>query len=167
VEAAKPTLGTRDIKISKIIPSVVDDQAPTTEEAENMRDSFAHLATIEYQTIHGSRIRMGDLDVATNEYFKKDGGWSFRVLGRNRVFTGPDGREYFWSLGALKCKLFVKDSAETPVACFHLRQLGVIGDAQPASLEIFSAGKDMVDLIVVTGAYMEKVRKNRERAAKW
>ena len=56
----------------------------------------------------------------------------------------------------------MKDSAKTPVACFHRRQFGIIGDARPASLEIFTAGKDMVDLIVVTGVYVEKLRKAKE-----
>jgi len=44
--------------------------------------------------------------------------------------------------------------------------LGIIGKARPASLEIFAAGKDMVDLVVVTGVYMEKRRKEKERALK-
>jgi len=75
-----PTPGTRDIKTSRAVPSLVDNQAPTTKGgAEYLKDSFAHLATIEYQTIRSSRITMEDLDVATNEYFKKDG-WGF--LGR-------------------------------------------------------------------------------------
>jgi len=43
--------------------------------------------------------------------------------------------------------------------------LGIIGNAKPASLEIFAAGKDMADFIVVTGVYMEKLRKERERAS--
>ena len=59
----------------------------------------------------------------------------------------------------------MNDSAKTPVARFHPRQLRIIGATQPASLEIFAAGKDMVDLIVVTGVYMEKLRKEKERAA--
>ena len=61
----------------------------------------------------------------------------------------------------------MNDSAKTPVARFHPRQLRIIciGATRPASLEIFAAGKDMVDLIVVTGVYMEKVRKEKERAA--
>lgn len=58
----------------------------------------------------------------------------------------------------------MNDSAKTPVARFHRRRLGIIGAAQPASLEIFMAGKDMVDLIVVTGVYMEKLRKDKEEA---
>jgi len=56
----------------------------------------------------------------------------------------------------------VNDSAKTPVAYFHRRKLGIIGDARPASLEIFTAGQDMVDLIVVTGVYVEKLRKAKE-----
>ena len=58
-------------------------------------------------------------------------------------------------------QLFVNDSAKTPVAFFHRRQFGIVGEARPASLEIFEAGKEMVDLIVVTGAYMEKLRKDK------
>lgn len=63
----------------------------------------------------------------------------------------------------------MNDSAETPVARFHCRQLCLIGNSRPASLEIFASGKDMVDLIVVTGVYMEKLRRHKERAsrAKW
>ena len=63
-------------------------------------------------------------------------------------------------------QLFVNNSAKTPVAFYHRRQLGIIGEARPASLEIFEAGKEMIDLIVVTGVYMEKLRKDKERAAR-
>ena len=56
----------------------------------------------------------------------------------------------------------MNDSAKTPVARFHCRKWGIIGKARPASLEIFAAGKDMVDLIVVTGAYMERLREDKE-----
>ena len=56
----------------------------------------------------------------------------------------------------------MNDSARTPVARFHHRRLGVIGDEPAVSLEIFAPGKDMVDLIVVTGVYMERVRRDKE-----
>ncbi|KIM49883.1 hypothetical protein M413DRAFT_59206, partial [Hebeloma cylindrosporum] len=110
-----------------------------------------------------SRIRMGDWDVAANDYFRNEGG-RFNFLERNRIFTGPDGREYMWRLGKRRCKasLFVNDSAKTPVACLHRRGPGIVGHAPAASLEIFAAGKDIVDLIVVTGVYMERMRKDRE-----
>ena len=32
-------------------------------------------------------------------------------------------------------------------------------------LEIYEAGKDMVDLIVVTGVYIEKLRREREKVS--
>jgi len=86
VESATPTLGARNIKISKIMPSLFDN-GTTIEgrEAENLRDSFAHLATVEYHTIRTSRIRIGNLDVATNDYFRREG-WSLTSLGRSVWF---------------------------------------------------------------------------------
>lgn len=57
----------------------------------------------------------------------------------------------------------MNDPAKTPVARFYCT---MIGNPRPASLEIRPAGKDMIDLIVVTGVYMEKKRSERnERAA--
>ena len=82
VESATPILGARNIKISKIMPSLFDNETATEgREVENLRDSFAHLATVEYHAIRTSRIRMGDLDVATDDYFRKEG-WSLTSLGR-------------------------------------------------------------------------------------
>ena len=68
-----PTPGAREIKISKAIPSFVDD-GDAGGDGELSKDSFGHLATIEYRMIIDSRIRMGDaMDVSTDEYFKKEG----------------------------------------------------------------------------------------------
>ena len=73
--------GRRDIKISKIMPSF-DNQIPTRDRgAGQSRDSFAHLATVEYHVISSSRIRMRGLDVATNDYFRKEG-WHFETYAR-------------------------------------------------------------------------------------
>ncbi|KIM49884.1 hypothetical protein M413DRAFT_439018 [Hebeloma cylindrosporum] len=163
VEAASVTPGARTIKISKAIPSLIDDSVAGSE-GKLSRSSFGHLATIEYRMVQDSWIRMGGtMDISTGEYFRKEG-WT--LLGRNRIFTGPDGREYIWKLGPFVCKLFVNDSDKTPVAFFHRRHVGIIGKARPASLEIFEAGRDMIDLIVVTGVYMAKLRKDKERAAR-
>jgi len=83
VEAARPTLGPRTIKISKAVPSFVDDGVGVITqdgEGELLKDSFGHLATIEYHMVQNSQIRMGStMDVSTGEYFKKEG-WNF--LGR-------------------------------------------------------------------------------------
>ena len=123
--------GRRDIKISKIMPSF-DNQIPTQDrEAEQLRDSFAHLATVEYHEYHSSRIRMGGLDVSTNDYFKKEG-WHLATYARlvffffstletqclstitfrDRIFTGPDGKEYFWRLGPNNCKVRTSETCK-------------------------------------------------------
>jgi hypothetical protein len=68
-----PTPGAREIKISKAVPSFVDDGVAGGD-GESSKDSFGHLATIEYRMVLDSRIRMGDtMDVSTDEYFKKEG----------------------------------------------------------------------------------------------
>ena len=80
-KSATPTLGGQRIKISKIMPSFqVNDQIPTQGREEHFRDSFAHLAIVEYRTFNSSRIRMGNLDVATSDYFRKENWWSGRLV---------------------------------------------------------------------------------------
>ena len=91
VESATPMPGARSIKISKIMPSLFDNETATEgREVDNLKDSFAHLATVEYHAIRTSRIRMGDLDVATDDYFRKEG-WSLTSLGR-LVFLSSEPR---------------------------------------------------------------------------
>jgi len=86
VESAMPLLGARTIKISKIMPTFLDNRITTKgREAEYLRDSFAHLATVEYHTFRSSRIRMGSLNVATSDYFRREG-WSLTTLGRSVIF---------------------------------------------------------------------------------
>jgi hypothetical protein len=56
----------------------------------------------------------------------------------------------------------LNDSSDTPIAKFHDRKFGVLSGPNPATLEIFSAGEHMVELILVTFIYMEKLRGDRE-----
>ena len=73
-------LGALDIKILKVVPSFVDDRITTEDNEEYLRDSFASLATVQYRLFGSSRIRMGDLDVATSDYFRKVD--RFKIVGR-------------------------------------------------------------------------------------
>jgi len=87
VESTTPLLEARTIKISKIMPAFLDNRMATeSREAEYLRDSFAHLATVEYHRILSSRIGMGDLDIATSDYFRREG-WSLPNLGRLVIFN--------------------------------------------------------------------------------
>jgi len=60
----------------------------------------------------------------------------------------------------------LNDSSNAPIAKFHDRQFGVLSGPNPAILEIFSAGKHMVELILMTFIYVEKLRGDREAASK-
>ena len=64
----------RDIKISRIIPSIVDSRplAGVPTNSSGKENSFGHLARIECHMRRAVRIRMGDLNVATSEYLKPD-----------------------------------------------------------------------------------------------
>jgi hypothetical protein len=63
-------------------------------------------------------------------------------------------------------QLFLNDSSNEPIAKFHDRQFGLLTGPNPAVLEIFSAGKDMVEWILMTFVYVEKLRGDREGPSK-
>jgi hypothetical protein len=63
-------------------------------------------------------------------------------------------------------QLYTNDEAQTHVAKFHQQDIiSITPKAKAATLEIYPAGEHMVDLIVVTLVYIEKLRRDRERAA--
>ncbi|KAJ2913761.1 hypothetical protein MD484_g6646, partial [Candolleomyces efflorescens] len=133
------------------------------------QDAFKPLARIDYSTFlpMNSKFHMEGVPEKANELFKRgrffDGSW----YGSDRIFTGPDGKEYTWALGLNKPSLFLNDASKTPIAKFHRQHAGS-KDKEPvqASLEIYEEGLHMVDLIVVTFVYIEKMRKDRERGSK-
>ena len=48
------------------------------------------------------------------------------------------------------------------MAVYRRGRIGVVREARPPSLEILPEGEHMVDLIVVTFLYIEKLRTNRD-----
>ncbi|ESK83750.1 hypothetical protein Moror_2091 [Moniliophthora roreri MCA 2997] len=130
----------------------------------NLSSGFEYLAQIDWRFFASSKFRFGNGgEITAKEFFKKEG-WG--PYGRHRVFIAKDGREYRWNLGLVRSELFLKDSAKTPVAKFHRKSSRVVGKSRPAYLEIFPAGEHMVDEIFVTFIYIEKLRKEKERAAR-
>jgi len=146
----------RQITIKRIVPSNGFDLEIGSEDA--FRDSFTDLAEIHYEIL-SSRIRYNGTEMATSDFFRKSG-----FLGRDRVFTGPDGKEYEWELKTTVCKLYLKDAPRALVASYHPRSFGIIRDAHPSSFEIFPEGQHMVDLIFVTFIFVDKLRMQRNRA---
>ncbi|EDR10699.1 uncharacterized protein LACBIDRAFT_315364 [Laccaria bicolor S238N-H82] len=141
----------RKISVHKIIPNASE---------EDLQDRFAHLAEVEYKRFTPSRIRYGGDDLLTSEYFRKTKEWG--DLGKGRIFTGPDGKEYKWKLGMRVPELVTNDRSERPVAIYRRGRIGVVREARPPSLEILPEAEHMVDLIVVTFVYIEKLRMDRD-----
>jgi hypothetical protein len=77
-------LGVRTTTIQKIKPN--DGQY-------HMHDQFDVLGKIEWHTFVSSKFRFGETEVETKEFIPRRG-----ILGRMRVFIGPDSRPYRWHL---------------------------------------------------------------------
>ncbi|KAJ7490970.1 hypothetical protein FB451DRAFT_628578 [Mycena latifolia] len=146
---------------TSVISRVVDG-IPRRSEAGDGPDAeveggerFANLAHIDWRLVESSVIRFRGRELVTRDFFRKEGmGW----FGPHRVFTALDGKEYKWIIGADTTKLTLHDDAETQVARYHSKKRGLLSKPQKASLEVFSPFEDMVDEIVVTFVYMERLR---------
>ncbi|KIL61371.1 hypothetical protein M378DRAFT_60564, partial [Amanita muscaria Koide BX008] len=98
-----------------------------------------------------SSIRLGGQEYETSRFFSKVG-WK-NDLG----FTGPDGVDYKWRLRNKALQLVRRNADKTPIALFHPRVIGWPRKPRLASLEIFSEGTHMVDLIVVAYVFVQEV----------
>ncbi|KAJ7119088.1 hypothetical protein C8R44DRAFT_789990 [Mycena epipterygia] len=133
------------------------------DEAEVEGERFASLAQIDWRVVGSSVIRFRDRELLTREFFRKKGwGW----YGRHRVFTAADGREFKWILGAYTSQLKLNNAAETPVAHYRPKKLGLLSKPRKASLEVLPDFEYMMDEILVTFVYIEHLRKTKERAAR-
>ncbi|KAG6861791.1 hypothetical protein C0995_012295 [Termitomyces sp. Mi166 len=162
------SVGTRTSHITCVVPNGVPrrDEEDT---AISMQDKFAYFGQVEHNLIASSVLHFGGDQFETKKYFRKEGwgicGRTDVEVVRHRVFTGIDGREYKWLLRSFSCKLITNDDSNTVVAKFHRESLGIIGEARPASLEIFETGEHMIQEILLTFVYIEKIRKDMERGS--
>ncbi|KAF9021633.1 hypothetical protein BDZ89DRAFT_1071281 [Hymenopellis radicata] len=140
-------LGSRTTTISRAVPSDI----PTREGAEQTGEQrFALLAQIDWKLKGPTVLRFGGKEVEAKSYLIKDGaGWGWYC--KNRIFTGPDGKEYKWILNN-ESKLVTNDAAQTPV----VRQ---------AYMEVLPQAEHMLDIVLITYVYVEKIRKENEEAA--
>ncbi|KAG2041938.1 hypothetical protein BDR03DRAFT_1089127 [Suillus americanus] len=137
--------------IQKIKPN--DDQ-------DHMQDQFDVLAEIEWHRFSSSKLRYGGTEVETNEFIPKRGLW-----GQQRVFIGPDSRPYRWDLRGLKTRVVVlsrDDASRTEVARFHRSTLGIVGKKRKAMLEVSPEVAHMMDTIIMTFIYVERLREDQE-----
>ncbi|KAG2365613.1 hypothetical protein BDR07DRAFT_1398170 [Suillus spraguei] len=126
----------------------------------HMLDQFDVLGEIEWHTFTSSKFRTGGTEVETKHFIPEKG-----LLGRKRVFTGPDGRPYRWDLETTVVVLSRDDGSRMEVARFHRATLGVIGKKRKAMLEVSPEVAHMMDTVIMTFIYVEKLRRDREDGA--
>lgn len=119
-------------------------------------ESSEILAKIEWHTFSSSVIKYDGMDLVTSQFIPPTG-----ILGRRRVFQGPDGRSYKWKIGPNACVLML-DGAE--VARHHPVNTGFRKAGHEAYLEVFSPVEHMVDLVVLTFIYVEKLRRGSQES---
>ncbi|XP_006458728.1 hypothetical protein AGABI2DRAFT_176960 [Agaricus bisporus var. bisporus H97] len=126
-----------------------------------MEGHFAFYAQVEFHSFSSTRFRYNSLDVSVSEYFRKEG-WSW--FGRGRVFKASDGGEYRWDLRAGHLEMIKNDGSKKRVVRFreHRPSLGPLMKGRPASLEVDDSCIPILDEIVMTFIYCEKLRKDRE-----
>ncbi|TFK64518.1 hypothetical protein BDN72DRAFT_901481 [Pluteus cervinus] len=123
---------------------------------------YEFLAQVEFHTWSSSILRIEREEVKTSVFFT-EGGFTLReTLGSSRKFIGPDGKEYKWILNPKTPTLVLNDAARTFVAKLHIKHYGIFHKARPAFLEISPLGMHMVDLILITFVYIEKLVVPRE-----
>ncbi|KAF9522244.1 hypothetical protein CPB83DRAFT_887643 [Crepidotus variabilis] len=138
-------------------------------ESGNSVDNYVPLAEIQYYTkirlnklrFKKSTIKIGNTDIAAKDLLKVGHTKLWTTGYGERNYDAPDGKQYTWKIGINKCNLFLKDT-ETLVATFHRKNILSRG-VETASLEIFSLGEHMVDEIIITFVYMERLRKEELR----
>ncbi|KAG2131265.1 uncharacterized protein EDB93DRAFT_1178781 [Suillus bovinus] len=65
-------------------------------------------------------------------------------------FNGPDDKPYTWQILFRSPVLFVSGTAPIPLARYRQAKIGIISRSRRAFLEIFPAGINVIDFIVVT-----------------
>jgi len=147
VETSKGITLSRTTTISKFLPEI---------------DDFKELAKITWQWTSPSKLQFRGKEVDLDTYVPGD---EHTYRQRYRSFTAIDGRSYRWilmkdkwSLGVPFLELETNDEASTPIASFHKAD---DKNKKNARLEIFPPGEDIVDDIIVTYVFVEKVRQER------
>ncbi|KAH6907025.1 hypothetical protein BKA70DRAFT_1401298 [Coprinopsis sp. MPI-PUGE-AT-0042] len=147
----------RRATIDKIVPNVDSS-------SDDMRDRFTRIGEIEFSAITPTKITWQGETKEVGNFFRK-GERKWDSIGSDRIFTGTDGVEYRWVVGNKMTTpaLYLNTNSEVLVAKLRRKHLGVAhGAPRPALLEISELGDHMVDIIIITLAFIEKMRKDRD-----
>ncbi|KAF9232045.1 hypothetical protein BU15DRAFT_81673 [Melanogaster broomeanus] len=116
------------------------------------------MGVIEWHKVKNTLIRFNGRELEADVMLKK------RAWSTGRYFEGPDKRFYKWKLGPGYCWLKPADS-NAELAKFHKKtlRLGMLKQSQPPFIDarVSTSATHMMDHIIVTYVYAEKVRHDR------
>ncbi|KAH7909212.1 hypothetical protein BJ138DRAFT_1115166 [Hygrophoropsis aurantiaca] len=147
-------------KLSSLVPwtTIISKITPNIDE-NDMRDKFAIMAAIEWHSLSSSIFRFGGEEHRAKDFLPNSG-----ILRLARTFTGPDGRSYKWKMENTAAVLYLDDGSKpkTEVAKYHKRGFGIIGKKHDPYLDVFSEGKGILDTLILTFIYVEKLQMDGE-----
>ncbi|KAF9228914.1 hypothetical protein BS17DRAFT_805624 [Gyrodon lividus] len=112
------------------------------------------MGVIEWHMLKKTLIRFNGRAVEADTMLVK------RSWNTGRYFIGPDERSYKWKLGATYCWLKPAES-DFELARFHKKNLGIMKESHPPYLDVSSRAVHMMDHIVLTYVYAEKLRRDQ------
>ncbi|KAJ7748796.1 hypothetical protein DFH07DRAFT_961997 [Mycena maculata] len=163
------------IKVHEVISTItrrIDSDIPRRNsgsgseqgDADASSDRFGHLAQLCWYIRGPSVMRFGGRDVDPTTFFQKvDVPW---YGFPQRIFTAQDGKEYKWYGSRNTTKLKVNDGSDTLVAEYLVESVGLLSKKREPCLEIFPPFEHMVDEIMITFIFVERLRKSRRDGVK-
>ncbi|KAJ7354658.1 hypothetical protein DFH08DRAFT_1077317 [Mycena albidolilacea] len=150
-------------RIDSDIPRRNSGPSEQGDDASTDSGRFGLLAELSWYMRGPSVMRVGGKDIDPATFFRKAQvkWYSFP----DRIFTAQDGKEYRWCGGASYTKLTLNDGSDTVVAEYKHSSIGLLFKARDPCLEIFPPFEHMIDEIMITFIFMERLRKSRDEGS--
>ncbi|KIM52759.1 hypothetical protein SCLCIDRAFT_140520 [Scleroderma citrinum Foug A] len=126
-----------------------------------MKDRFEVAAQIRWRIFCPAKFRIGGKSLRSDSFLTKHG-----VTRRRWTFRGPDGRWYRWDVHRRVVVLSLDDLSHREVALYRRttsRCFDILGvKSTKPCLEISPEIEHMLDLVILTFIYVEKLRMDKE-----
>ncbi|KAJ3569645.1 hypothetical protein NP233_g4914 [Leucocoprinus birnbaumii] len=135
-----------------------------TGKSKGANEQYAFYAQVEFHDWSDTQFLLDNRSIPASEFLQKDSGW---FSGGKRTFTASDGRQYTWKPYGKHLEMYRNDGTKTLMVKFteYRPGLGPFMKKRLASLEIDSTCIPILDEVILTFIYCEKLRKDRNRAA--
>ncbi|KAF9232044.1 hypothetical protein BU15DRAFT_55451, partial [Melanogaster broomeanus] len=110
------------------------------------------VAVIDWHFFQSDKIHFGEQVVSANEMLK----WRWSLTS-DRYCVGPDGRAYKWKLRSASQNCLQAENSPVDLVKYHNRNFGIRKPSHPPYLEISPSVTHMLDYIITTFVYVEKL----------